>query len=82
MDLTALREYAISPALVLSLDTPEYTRRRTELGIPSSTTLALQPTDELRAIRQTRLLDTAISGVVAGGGLNFWRRELRTSLVV
>ncbi|KAG8743300.1 hypothetical protein FRC10_012263 [Ceratobasidium sp. 414] len=76
----ALREYAISPALVLSLDAPEYARRRADLGIPSpfpsASTPATSP-DEFRAIRQNRLLDTAISGVVAGAGLNYWRRGAR-----
>ncbi|KAG8766471.1 hypothetical protein FRC12_006867 [Ceratobasidium sp. 428] len=77
----ALREYVISPALVLSLDTPEYARRRTSLGIsspfPSSGSTAGTPSDELRAIRQTKLPDTAISGAVTGAGLNYWRRGAR-----
>ncbi|KAG8711620.1 hypothetical protein FRC08_015678 [Ceratobasidium sp. 394] len=76
----ALREYAISPALVLSLDTSEYARRRADLGIlspfPSASTLATPP-DELRAIRQNRLLDTSISGALTGAGLNYWRRGAR-----
>ncbi|QRW13459.1 hypothetical protein RhiLY_12458 [Ceratobasidium sp. AG-Ba] len=80
--LAALREYAISPALLLSLDTPEYARRRATLAIPSpfppTRTLGdLSPADELRAIRQNRLLDTAISGAVTGAGLNYWRRGAR-----
>ncbi|KAG9090521.1 signal transducing kinase of the PAK [Ceratobasidium sp. 370] len=76
----ALREYAISPALVLSLDTPEYARRRANLGIPSpfpTASTSATPPDELGAIRQNRLLDTAISGAVMGAGLNCWRRGAR-----
>ncbi|QRV84864.1 hypothetical protein RhiJN_12880 [Ceratobasidium sp. AG-Ba] len=77
---TALRD--ISPALLLSLDTPEYARRRVALGIPSpfpsTRTLGdLSPADELRTIRQNKLLDTAISGAVTGAGLNYWRRGAR-----
>ena len=76
----ALREYAISPALVLSLDTPQYARRRAELGIESPQHIhsyhsAYDSTDELRAIRQNKLLDTALSGAIAGAGLNAWRRK-------
>ncbi|KAF8607327.1 hypothetical protein BDV93DRAFT_307447 [Ceratobasidium sp. AG-I] len=78
----ALREYAISPALVLSLDTPQYARRRAELVIESpqhaqSDRIAYDSTDELRAIRQNKLLDTALSGALAGAGLNAWRRGPR-----
>ncbi|CAE6505950.1 unnamed protein product [Rhizoctonia solani] len=70
----AVREYAISPALVLSLDTPQYAHRRAELGIPSN---KLNEQDPLALIRQDRLLDTGAAGAIAGGGLNFWRGGAR-----
>ncbi|KAH7337622.1 hypothetical protein B0J17DRAFT_663643 [Rhizoctonia solani] len=77
----AIREYAVSPALVLSLDTPQYARRRTQLGITSNKFNDLKythdHTDELSIIRQDRLVDTGVAGALAGGGLNFWRGGAR-----
>ena len=72
----ALREYAISPALVLSLDTPQYARRRAELGITNKLEdlkYAHHHQDQLALIRQDRLLDTGVAGAITGGGLNSWR---------
>ncbi|KAJ1301113.1 hypothetical protein OPQ81_003528 [Rhizoctonia solani] len=77
----AIREYAVSPALVLSLDSPQYARRRAQLGITSNKFNDLKYThdhqDELAIIRQNRLLDTGVAGAIAGGGLNFWRGGAR-----
>ncbi|CUA68653.1 hypothetical protein RSOLAG22IIIB_08028 [Rhizoctonia solani] len=77
----AVREYAVSPALGLSLDTPQYARRRAELGITSNKFNDLkythEPHDQLALIRQDRLLDTGVAGSIAGGGLNFWRGGAR-----
>ncbi|CAE6351551.1 unnamed protein product [Rhizoctonia solani] len=77
----AVREYAVSPALVLSLDTPQYARRRAQLGITPKKFNDLKYVhdheDELAVIRRDRLLDTGIAGAIAGGGLNFWRGGAR-----
>ncbi|CAE6483904.1 unnamed protein product [Rhizoctonia solani] len=77
----ALREYVVSPALVLSLDTSQYAQRRARLGITSKQfndlKYAHEHQDELAMIRRDRLLDTGVAGAIAGGGLNFWRRGAR-----
>ncbi|ELU39630.1 hypothetical protein AG1IA_06338 [Rhizoctonia solani AG-1 IA] len=71
----ALREYVVSPALVLSLDTSQYAQRRARLGITSKQfndlKYAHEHQDELAMIRRDRLLDTGVAGAIAGGGLNF-----------
>ncbi|KAG8684017.1 hypothetical protein FRC11_012732, partial [Ceratobasidium sp. 423] len=76
----AVREYVVSPALISSLDTPQYARRRSQLGITSKFNdlkYAHDHQDELAIIRQDRLLDTSVAGAIAGGGLNCWRSGAR-----
>lgn len=71
----AVREYAISPVLVTFMDGPQYRRRRQLLGIqpPGEVLEGVDETMPLSLLQYHKLLDTAISGAIAGGIIRGWR---------
>ena len=70
--LPALREYMISPILVYTVPLEQYERRRHELG-PLQDLLgadgSVSTMAELSSTRTHKVLDSALSGMVAGGML-------------
>jgi len=73
---TGIREYLIGPVLVLSLPGKQYELRRQGIKEaaegPSADASKLTWGD----IRSRKVLDSSISGALAGGVLNTWKREL------
>jgi len=73
---TGIREYLIGPVLVLSLPGKQYELRRQGIKEaaegPSADVSKLTWGD----IRSRKVLDSSISGALAGGVLNTWKREL------
>ncbi|KAG8217562.1 hypothetical protein J3R82DRAFT_5713 [Butyriboletus roseoflavus] len=73
----SIREYVISPVLVSMLPGSQYQLRRQRLSLSVG-----QPMSEEAAflswadIRTSRLLDSGVSGGLAGGILNVWKRAL------
>ena len=68
---SGFREYLISPLLTRTAPWPQYARRRIELGIdaPPERTEGFAEAEDvgLESLKTNKLLDTAISGGLAGG---------------
>ncbi|KAF9511144.1 hypothetical protein BS47DRAFT_1347000 [Hydnum rufescens UP504] len=71
----SLREYFIGPLLVRNLNSEQYVRRREAILHGSSNTL---PSPSIHDIRTKKLLDTALSGAVAGAILYPLKPEAHT----
>lgn len=82
--LTAIREFVVSPLLVSRLSIPQYTRRRRELGIDEVAPGASPPLEHLSwsELRTHKILDTGISGVLAGGALLGWKSMLSYPVLI
>jgi hypothetical protein len=73
--LAGIREYAVSPVLALTLPGRQYQLRRQRLFHPVGNSVLVEPASLSWAdIRTSRLLDSGISGGLAGGILNTWKR--------
>ncbi|KIJ17464.1 hypothetical protein PAXINDRAFT_162321 [Paxillus involutus ATCC 200175] len=73
----SLREYIVGPALVLTLPGKQYRLRRHRLIYAAGGPTHDEPPLSWADIRISRLLDSGISGALAGGILNTWKRGRR-----
>jgi hypothetical protein len=71
---SGLREYIVGPALVLTLPGKQYRLRRHRLIYAAGGPTHDEPPLSWADIRISRLLDSGISGALAGGILNTWKR--------
>ncbi|KAI0797594.1 hypothetical protein C8Q75DRAFT_9599 [Abortiporus biennis] len=73
----SIREYVISPLLLLNVSSPQFTRRWAELEA-SRSGKAYEPEQLSWAdMRMHKLPDTFLSGAISGGVLNAWKRGPR-----
>jgi hypothetical protein len=74
----AVREYAVSPALLTLVDAGQYPRRRRALQRAlGAQDLGLAEDDDVRSfadMRTERMPDSMLAGALAGAVLNAWRR--------
>ncbi|TFK63230.1 hypothetical protein BDN72DRAFT_776151 [Pluteus cervinus] len=70
-----IREYAVSPVLVSSISSEQYIRRRQFLGIsqPDDSLHTLSEAPSILTLRTQKLLDTSLSGALAGGLIRGWK---------
>ncbi|KIJ69335.1 hypothetical protein HYDPIDRAFT_24179 [Hydnomerulius pinastri MD-312] len=70
----SIREYIVGPALVLTHPGKQYQLRRERLIEVARGSVPETPSLSWNDIRVSRLLDSGISGALAGGILNTWKR--------
>ena len=75
-----VREYAVSPILVSSLQWAQYKRRKRELGLDGSQVDETSPVvpgapQSFAELRLHKILDTSLAGAIAGGALNSLKRS-------